>query len=475
MMDSKNIKTYTFPEGERNSEDFSVSVNGTPVCVYQARVSKAPINQLWPGYQRPINQTEIASFAYWDISGEVAVEVVSKEQVDTVSIKPSSYDIKPEVKDKRIAFKLTHPCQITVEVNGIHRVLHLFINPVEDYKVSKEDPKIRYFGPGVHHAGKIVMNSGEMVYIDAGAVVYGCIEAKWASDIRILGRGILDTSRFERFDVNGSISLYKCSRVEINGIIIRDSNAWTVISAGCEHVNIANAKLIGLWRYNSDGIDVVNSQHVKIEKCFVRAYDDCIVIKGLKDWSGDRTDDRNVNDVVVSGCVLWCDWGRTLEIGAETCADEISDIVFEDCDIIRTNMVALDIQHGDRALIKNVRYEDIRFEIDDFNLRPLMQTYEGEQYVINPEDDFCPEFFVIELISTIWSRDNVNGNVKNISVKNVKIYGKQFPQSKIYGLDDTHTVDNVTFENVRFNGAPVESTEGCQLDIGKYTHNIKFV
>ncbi len=95
-----NYKTYPLPQGEAGSDDYSVSVDGTPVCVYQARVSAVPINQLWPGYQRPLDQTEIASFAYWDISGEVAIEVISKEQVNAVAVKPASYNIKPKVDGK---------------------------------------------------------------------------------------------------------------------------------------------------------------------------------------------------------------------------------------------------------------------------------------------------------------------------------------------------------------------------------------
>lgn len=472
---AENYITYPMPHGEANSEDYQVFVDGTPVCVYQARVSAVPFNQLWPGYQRPLDQTEIASFAYFDISGEATIEVISGEQVNTVAVKPSAYGIKPEAGGNKITFKLVDPCQITIEVNGINRALHLFVNPVESHMVNREDPKIKYFGPGVHDAGKITMNSGDTVYIEGGAVVYGCIEARDASDIRILGRGILDTSRFERFDVNGSIALFNCSKVEINGIIIRDPSEWTVIPAGCDHVNIRNIKLIGLWRYNSDGIDVVNSRNVRIDSCFVRAYDDCIVIKGLKDRRGVPTGHQNVNDIVVTGCVLWCDWGRTLEIGAETCADEMSDIFFRDCDIIRTDMVALDIQHGDRALIKNVHFVNIRIEIDDFSLRPVIQSYEGEQYVIDPDDDFRPGFFVIELVSTIWSKDNKNGSIRDIFIKDVTVTGKHLPESKIYGLDDTHTVDNITFENIRFNGMPVKNAGECKLKIGEHAHNVKFI
>ena len=47
-------------------------------------------------------------------------------------------------------------------------------------------------------------------------------------------------------------------------------------------MTIANVKLVGLWRYNADGIDVCNSQDVVVSDCFVRAFDDALVIKGLK-------------------------------------------------------------------------------------------------------------------------------------------------------------------------------------------------
>ena len=54
-----------------------------------------------------------------------------------------------------------------------------------------------------------------------------------------------------------------------------------------------------------------------------------------------------------------------MEIGAETCASEIADISFEDCDIIRTTHIAMDIQHGDRAAIRDIRFENLRVEVAD--------------------------------------------------------------------------------------------------------------
>lgn len=139
-----------------------------------------------------------------------------------------------------------------------------------------------------------------------------------------------------------------------DGIVMRDPPGWTLIPSASRNIRIANVKLIGLWRYNSDGIDQVNCQHVQIDRCFVRAFDDCIALKGLKGRGDAVTDDQDLEDILVTDCVIWNDWGRALEIGAETCADLIRDITFRNCDIIRVNYVALDIQHGDRTLVTNV-------------------------------------------------------------------------------------------------------------------------
>lgn len=478
MINIEDLNAHFIPNGEEASDDFSVNVNGSPVFVYRARVSAFPLNQIWPGYQRPLEQTELASFAYWDMATPVTVEIISKRPVNTVVVRPLSLGIKPEVNKDRITFVMLSPRHITVEVNGKNHALHLFMNPAEKFDIDKNDAKVRYFGPGIHKAGIIVMKSGETVYIDEGAIVHGAIEAKGASDIRILGRGILDTSTFKRDEAEASISLYKCQNVEINGIIIRDPNLWTVVPAACRYISINNIKIIGLWRYNCDGIDVVNSSHVKIEKCFIRSFDDSIAIKGMKCWPwdkpGDITDDEDVRDVYVNDCVVWNDWGRALEIGAETRAREMSFIRFINCDLIHTTHIALDIQHSDRAFINDVLYENIRVEMDSHLLRPVWQQFYGERYVFRPDDDFCPQFFFIGIGRGWWGQDSERGCVRDVYVKDVTVNCKYLPVSIIYGYDGSHTVEDVTFENLRINGKKIKSPEEGGFKVGDYVNNIIF-
>jgi hypothetical protein len=252
---------------------------------------------------------------------------------------------------------------------------------------------------------------------------------------------------------------------------MRDPSSWTLIPAKCRRVFIDNVKLIGLWRYNADGIDVVNSADVTIRRCFLRTFDDAIVLKGLKSWGGDLTDTSNVSNILAEECVIWCDWGRALEIGAETCADRFDDIIFRNCDIIRTTHVALDIQHGDRARIKNVLFEDIRVEMDDCS--PKM-VYQSEPYEVYTDDGsgYCPQLLYIGIARTMWSNDTIPGSVDGVVFRNITAASRVMPESIIFGADGQHLVENVTLDNLVINGKRILSAEEANLKIGDFTNEI---
>jgi len=461
------------PEGERLSEYHEVIVGGVSVPVYECRVSAMPFNQVWPGYQRPLDQTELAGFAYWDMAGPVTVAIRSSRPIESVVVRPLAAGIEPRVERDHIRFELDRPRQLVVEVNGPHNALHLFACPPEKGAPRADAEGVRYFGPGVHQAGKITLESNQTVYLAAGAVVYGSIQAQGAENIAVRGRGIIDVSPFPRGEGGGAVHLTDCRNVTLEGVIMRDPDVWCCSLFGCSNVHIEGVKLVGLWRYNADGIDACNSQDVTIRDCFVRAFDDAIVLKGLK-FGQDSLDGRPVRNVRVSGCTIWCDWGRAMELGAETCAPEFADVVFDDCDIVRTTHIAMDIQHGDRARIHDIRFEDIRVEMELPNPHPVYQQSAEARYAPPNDDQYLPALFVIIIQGTAYSQDKERGSVRNVLLRNISVTAPRMPASSLQGFDAEHNVDGVTFEGLRLNGKPLPSLAEAQISVGAHVSNVRF-
>ncbi|MCL5270995.1 MAG: glycosyl hydrolase family 28 protein [bacterium] len=355
----------------------------------------------------------------------------------------------------------------------------MFVDPPEQDAPRAGDPNVRYFGPGVHRPGRIELESNQTVYVAGGAVVYGSIHARRASNVRILGRGIVDVSESERGQGGGAIRLEDCTDITIDGLVLRDPDVWCCSLFGCRNAEIRNIKLVGLWRYNADGIDLCNSQDIRVRDCFVRAFDDCIVLKGLRRPEGNPAvvsyHERPVRDIIIERCVLWNDWGRAMEIGAETSAPEIADVVFHDCDIIRTVHIAMDIQHGDRAVVRDIRFENIRVEGDDFNLRPRLQKARDETYTVDPQDDYRPYLLYIVIGSNFYSRDRQSGVVRNIIFKDIEVTSKLFPPSSFRGADAEHNVIGVTIDNLRVNGRRCTSPEEARLEIHPHVSDVTFV
>lgn len=472
MNTEKDIKQYAAPVEETPALDIEVKVDGQPLFVHRARVSAIPFNQVWPGYQRPLEQTEIAYFAYWDMATPVQIEITCRDTAEMVRIRPKALGIIPQVRGRMISFTLERPCQLTVEFNGTHQALHLFANPPIESLPSKEEPNILFFGPGVHCPGIIQLASNQTVYIDGEAVVYGAIEGKNVENIRILGRGILDGSKFSRGDFSGIISLRGCSNVLIDGIILRDPCAWTVTPSYCQNVHIRNVKLIGLWRYNADGIDFCNCQNCSLTDSFLRTFDDGVVFKGFPDRPGNGFPLQPVQDILVHRCVFWCDWGRAIEFGAETVTPEIADIRCEDCDIIHTMHIALDIQNGDRAHVHDVLFSNIRIEMDDDFTQPLMQK--GIDDIYNPPEGqrYTPLLVVLEVRKNYYSKDSERGQIDQIQFRDIVVTSWQLPASHLRGHDAQHQVRSVTFENLVVNGQKVSELHAAGITSNEFVKEV---
>lgn len=430
----------------------SVTVDGSAVAVYQTRVSKWPANKYWDGTQRDLSETETAWFTSFDYKEgqSVNISLLGSVKGRECVIRPAALGIDAEIgKNGDIVLsKIPGPCQFVVEVGGYHNAIHVFVNPADSYSdIDRNSSDVLYFGPGKHTVpGGIYLKSGQTLFIDEGAVVYGYVYAKNASDIRIVGNGILDCSKLSR-DECYPIKIENSRNVEISGIVINDPTHWTAIISNCNDVVFDNVKLIGCWRYNSDGFDICNTSNVKICNCFLRCFDDNIVIKGLSPFYRDGY--KIIENIDVRNCVLWNDWGQALEIGAETVADEIRNVRYDSCYILHYTFNAMDIQNTDKAHVHDIHYSNIYVE------EPIWQNASLCGDPMSP--DGFGGLINIVITSSMWSSVETCGKVSDITYENIYYTGSKETRISFSGLNDDADIEGISVRNCNVNGQTIDN------------------
>ena len=473
-----DLSVYNYEEPKSN--DYQVFVNGKEIPVYTCRISKYPLNTVWPGHQRYFDQSESASFVNIVSDEEINVEVKVNYDYEKVMIKPYSKAVATVNEDEKIKFTLKENGQFVLECDSYHRCLYIF----NSKPILCENPEevTHYFGAGIHFAGKITLKDNESIYVDKDALVYGCVYAENAQNIKVFGNGVFDDTMEERICIkcyenftNGNIKFYDCRDVKIEGVLFKNSAIWCVNLFGCYDVDINDIKVFGQWRYNTDGIDVVNCQNVFIENSFIHSFDDTITIKGIDRYI--NIDNKNIH---INNCILWCDWGKTCEIGIETACREYENISFTNCDILRGGKTACDIQNGDCAQVHNIRFENINVEIESFYTLAVYQVSDSQIYDKENEIEIpsiisvrnypfrspeCVELWGIKPMAEIDLTGIKVGAVYDVTFKNINVYyDKAIPllndkeEIRVEIIKDREETEysNISVENITVNGKAFE-------------------
>lgn len=288
---------YTVPEGTEAAPEFELEVNGQPVFVYNTRC---------------------AAFAIFSFNGTAEIKVTYASPVYNFDIRPKSRNILAENYRNQIRFTIDKPENLSIEINkNIKRPLFIFANPPETSIPDKSDKNVIYFEAGkIHYPGEVFIKSNQTVYIEGGAIVRGHFMTDNGKNIKITGRGILDNSEYKRGE-HRPIEINRCENVRIEGIVIAESRHWTCASTASKNVTYDNLKIVSSNDWD-DGIDIVGSQNVLVNNCFIQSKDDCIAVKSGVNYFTDFNSSLTVNDVVVQNSVLWNGvWGNAMEIGLD--------------------------------------------------------------------------------------------------------------------------------------------------------------
>ena len=90
---------YNYPEKyDKISKDVKISCEGKELKCITTPVSAFPINQVWPGYQRPFEQTEPTTFITLSSNNEITLDITSAKAFEKVTVRPLSKNIKASIK-----------------------------------------------------------------------------------------------------------------------------------------------------------------------------------------------------------------------------------------------------------------------------------------------------------------------------------------------------------------------------------------
>ena len=448
------VVVYEGPSLLKSSDRVKVFVEGHELFVYETPVNHGRLFS----FATPTTTTPVALF---DLEGSVTVKVTVDEEVLRAVVRPLAYGITPEVEGNTITFRLDYPGNYTVEYNGrTDRALHLFANPLEhdapDPNNLPEDTI--YIGPGVYKADAIPVKSGQTIYIAGGAVVYGHIRAEGVENVTIRGRGILDGSIYPRTrpsEFTLPIELRHSKNITIEGITILNPAGWAITSYFVDGLTIDNVKIITA-RANGDGISLQSSKNVVVRNCFVRTWDDALVVK-----SYDRGTTANI---LFENVVVWSDLAQSMEVGYETYGDTMENIEFRDITVLHAfHKPVMSIHNADDAHVRNVAFRNIT--VEDAQIEGDNKASDHDNFFI----DFTIQY------SQEWSRSGgERGKISGVVVDNVVVLdGRDDFVSRILGSGPDNRVEDVLLKNIVYKQTPVRRPDDLRLSVNQHTANIR--
>lgn len=468
------------PQGVNRYEGAEIYIGDKKIPAYSAMVN---VSQIWSGndYQR----TE-SGVCLLELDGTATVKVKPKTQINYASVvRPLSAKITPvaNLQDNTLTFTFKSAGEYVLEINGnAYDAIHFFISPPDENGIENYTGygNTVVFNAGLHTSANdsrikadntIALSGNTLVYLEDGAVVRGRFVANNASNIAIAGRGIIDGSAFERDAVKGTVTVplefNYCKNIKLQDFSVLDPAGWCVNFYFTESSQINNIKII-TSRSNGDGISLQSCKDITVDGCFVRTWDDSLVVKNYPRW-----DNRNIHgeteNITFKNCTVWTDLAQSMEIGYETVGVKFEKVTFQNITVLHAmHLAAMSIHNANNAEIKDVTFKDITIE-------------DGK----NSSDGVGLIDFRV-LYSSTWSDQHTSptplGNVNGVTVENVKVVSARRFGGTVGGCKDVragfesdHFVENVLIKNVSLAGNR-PTAENCNFSLAeKYVRSFEFL
>ncbi len=255
-----------------------------------------------------------------------------------------------------------------------------------------------YLHNGKFLSGTIYLKSNVTLHIESGAMLLGSaqvddypitsskypsysgdfvtnkmlIYAEDAHNISIIGNGVIDGQGddfdgpylFPSFSGRPRIIHFRgCENIQIRDITLKNSGSWVQSYQSCknmvidgitvdsrENADIEKPRFYAQRGRNTDGLDLVDCEKVRISNSYINSGDDGICLKSF-------SPDQACRDITITNCIVTTN-ASGIKIGTET-SGTFEDITITNCTVYDTRIDALSIMTVDGARIERISMSNI--------------------------------------------------------------------------------------------------------------------
>ena len=339
-----------------------------------------------------------------DKSGETVTDGIQKA-LDAAGEKPGSTVYVPEGV-------------FTVGHLNIHDKTSLYLAPgsVVRFSGKKEDIKLLYW------KSDLKLNGTWWIRTDADT-----------SDIKIFGRGTIDgngrKARTEDKFLCQPITAVGTKNFYLEGILLRDSAFWGMNVVQSKDVEIRNLKVLNRFDVTQDdGIDIMESENVLVQRTIAIATDDSYTTKTWPYQTGTTVPypykPQKLHNVTFDDSVAWTDCVG-FKLGQGVYEDQ-TEVTFSN-GVVYSAAVGMGIDH------KFGESKADRINFINMDVEALRGNYHGRA-------GWCSLY--------VQDQGKGVGPVSNVLVKNVKARVLGTEGVLVKGVDENSKVTDVTFQRI---------------------------
>lgn len=463
-----SVHLVSVPDGVEKYDEVDVFVEETPLELFNVKVNNS---HSWTA--NPTNRSN-SGVGYFSLVGKTTITVKS-DNMESCIVRPLSAGVTAIVNEGTATFVIKSAGTYSIEPNGDPKQAFFLF-------VSEKEENYSYYGnvirieAGLHTSSNsdyiknntVNLYSNTIVILEEGAVVRARFVANNASNISIIGKGIIDGSAFVRNASTGEVTVpldfNYCSDILLKDFSVLDPAGWCVNWYFCNDSEIDGIKIISS-RSNGDGISLQSCKDIEVKNCFLRTWDDSLVVKNYANYQ-DKSIEGETENIEFSDCIIWTDLAQSMEIGYETIGKKLQKVTFRNITVLHNfHKPVMSIHNANNADIKDILFDTIT--VEDASMG------RGDAGSNNQLIEIAVEF------SNTWSTNHKTtalGSINGVTVKNISVLSGNIvlPIRVVGSLDSRtdyknsiHRVSNVSIENLWINGKGIKSGYSY-LSVNKY-------